>query len=142
MLLDQSISIEELVCKVIPVFEAFSSRAYYDKLAGKWTIGYGHSKGVDKSQTITKAEAQALMINDCHELFLLVKNRPLLEAVMLIDFGYNCGAAALRRLLAGSITFQNYGRMSGGTYVDGLIKRREFEECMIRLSRSIHRADT
>jgi hypothetical protein len=48
---------------LIEQFEGLELEAYQD-LVGVWTIGYGHTRGVRPGQTVTKAEAEALLQQD------------------------------------------------------------------------------
>lgn len=46
--------------------EGFFSEAYLCP-AGVWTIGYGHTRGVRQGQTVTKEEAEAILLQDLFE---------------------------------------------------------------------------
>ncbi len=132
------VTLEELVCQLIRLFEGLRLKAYWDANGKVWTIGYGHTKDVTPRMEITREQAESLLLEDSDPLFRIVgTQRPILEAAALIDFGFNCGERALRRLLAGEITFQSYGRTSGGQLLAGLETRRDFEEILIRLSKQL-----
>jgi lysozyme len=49
--------------KLIKEFEGCELKAYLDSV-GVWTIGYGHTKGVKRGMTITKAEADRIFEED------------------------------------------------------------------------------
>lgn len=42
--------------------------------AGKWTIGYGHTKGVTKTMAITKERAEQLLREDCRTAERVLNN--------------------------------------------------------------------
>lgn len=50
--------------ELIKRFEGCRLAAYKDS-GGTWTIGYGHTKGVTAGQTITQAQADAFLVEDC-----------------------------------------------------------------------------
>lgn len=50
--------------ELIKRFEGCRLAAYKDS-AGVWTIGYGHTKNVKSGQTITQAQADAFLVEDC-----------------------------------------------------------------------------
>lgn len=114
----------------------------YKDTGGVWTIGYGRTWGVKEGQTITQAEADAMLAYDL-DLFAngvgrLVKV-PLTEnqRAALISFAYNIGLVALagstllRKLNAGDYAAvpDELDRWvnDGGTRLPGLVKRRAAE---------------
>lgn len=56
--------ISEVGLNLIKKFEGCRLTAYQDS-AGVWTIGYGHTSGVKKGQTITQEQADAFLLADC-----------------------------------------------------------------------------
>lgn len=80
--------------------------------AGKWTIGYGHTKGVAKGQVITAAQAEAFLREDvrdaCEAIARLVRV-PITDGqhAALLSFVFNfgetkfAGSTLLRLLNAG-----------------------------------------
>ena len=50
--------------ELIKRFEGCRLASYKDS-GGVWTIGYGHTKGVTAGQTITQAQADAFLVEDC-----------------------------------------------------------------------------
>ncbi len=50
--------------ELIKRFEGCRLAAYQDS-GGVWTIGYGHTKGVKKGQTITQEQANSFLVEDC-----------------------------------------------------------------------------
>lgn len=127
-------TVEKLAARLIQVFEGCQLTAYWDKHGKVWTIGFGHTKTAREGMKITQAQADELFIQDCAPLLKLVNGRPLLEAAALVSFGFNCGAGALQKLLAGKIKLSEYGRTSGGTPLPGLVARRLLEEALVEIS--------
>jgi GH24 family phage-related lysozyme (muramidase) len=139
-------TIIELAAKVIRLAEGCKLQSYWDPYGKCWTIGFGRAHGVTQGQTITYDQAVAFLAEDCAAILPLVSGRPLVEAAMLVSFGYNCGVGALRRVLSGDISVaheefwavdQNlvFGESSGGRILTGLQARRELEAALIEASR-------
>lgn len=126
-------------------FEGFRLTAYQDQV-GVWTIGYGHTgPDVTPGQTITVAEAQALLAQDvssaagCVNTVVAVKLTQQ-EFDALVDFVFNLGTGAfkgstmLRDLNDGDFTsaaaqFARWDR-AGGVVVAGLLRRRQAEAAL------------
>jgi lysozyme len=111
------------------------AKAYWDKTGKVWTIGFGHTRTAREGMVITQQQADALFAADCVPLLQLVAERPVIQAAALVSFGYNCGAGALRELLAGEIYLPQYGRRSGGVELAGLAARRDLEAALIQASK-------
>lgn len=126
---------------LIKTFEGVRLAAYDDG-AGVQTIGYGHTAGVKRGQTITQAEADAFLRNDLAGteaavagLVRVPLNQNEFDA--LASFVFNCGATALaestllRLLNAGhrSAVPAELARWNhaGGRVMAGLTKRRAAE---------------
>lgn len=110
-----------------------------------WTIGWGHyGPDVQEGQTITQAEADALLAQDCQRFADAVDNPaccPLTGQLndnqrdALISFTFNCGAGRLRTLCAGrglaqiaaALLLYNKG---GGKILPGLVRRRVAEKAL------------
>jgi len=110
--------------------------------AGKWTIGYGHTKGVKPGQVVTKEEAERLLREDLivveneinrHNLNI---NQNQFDA--LASFVYNVGvgnfrtSTLLKKIKANpnDKTIANEFKRwvySNGKKLPGLVKRREEE---------------
>jgi|GEM_PF-1975098 len=110
-----------------------------------WTIGWGHyGPDVQAGQTITQAEADALLISDCRRFAGAVDNPaycPLTARLndhqrdALISFTFNCGAGCLRTLcknrglpeICAAMALYN---KSGGRALAGLTRRRAAEQAL------------
>lgn len=108
-----------------------------------WTIGWGHyGPDVREGQTITQAEADALLVSDCQRFADAVDNPayyPLTAQLnanqrdALISFTFNCGAGCLKTLCRGRTLAQICEAMSlynkaGGNVLAGLTRRRAAEQ--------------
>lgn len=108
-----------------------------------WTIGWGHyGPDVRQGDTITQAEADALLVSDCQRFADAVDdpaNVPLTSSLnanqrdALISFAFNCGAGNLRTLCRGRTLAQICEAMSlytksGGKSLLGLERRRAAEQ--------------
>lgn len=127
---------------LIKRFEGCRLTAYPDSV-GVWTIGYGHTSGVSKGQTLTQAQADAFLRADCAGAEKAVNrytdtyhwNQNQFDA--LVSFTFNCGAGNLRTLLDGgarsiaqiSEKIPAY-RKAGGKVLQGLINRRAAEKAL------------
>ena len=108
-----------------------------------WTIGWGHySPDVREGQTITQAQADAMLAADCQRFADAVDNPaycPLTAQLnanqrdALISFTFNCGAGCLKTLCKGRTLPQICTAMalynkSGGKPLAGLTRRRKAEQ--------------
>lgn len=131
---------------LIKRFEGCRLKAYKPVSTEKyWTIGWGHyGPDVKESQTITQAEADAMLVTDCQRFADAVdnsKNCPLTAQLnanqrdALISFTFNCGEGALRTLCKGrtlpeirdAMTLYN---KAGGATLPGLTRRRAAEQAL------------
>lgn len=129
---------------LIMSFEGCRLKAYKAVPTEKyWTIGWGHyGPDVSKDQTITQAQADAFLLNDCQKFADAVDDPgcyaftdPLNanERDALISFAYNCGIGNLHKLCHGR-TKQQIGaaiilyNKSGGKVLKGLTTRRSAEQ--------------
>ena len=127
--------------RLIAEFEGFSSTVYRCQ-AGVPTIGFGHTKDVTEGQTITKEEAQALLMSDLSTLqkaLASVIHVDVTEGqfVAILSLVYNIGmgnfrtSTLLRELNAGHVLHASE-QFSHWIYVKkqpsrGLMNRREKE---------------
>lgn len=113
-----------------------------NKLDGVWTIGYGHTKGVRRGDCISKAAAEAYLLQDLLpiEKFLnsVTQVRKQGQFDALADFAYNLGLGALKGstlfkyVKAGKPDKDIQAQFRRWIYcknkvLDGLVKRREWE---------------
>ena len=136
--------IDNYALDLITHFEGFRGNAY-QCTSGIWTYGIGsttHATGrpVRQGDSITQAEAQALLMRDC-ELFIHVMNnvieqpRTPQEIGGILSFTYNCGGRALKestllkRINANAsdeeVKYQLSRWDNGG--IPGLVRRRKAE---------------
>ena len=110
--------------------------------AGKWTIGYGHTEGVNRGMLITEKTADAFLKQDIQKAEAEV-NR--IEADLtqeqfdaLVSFVFNVGTQAFRYSTLRKLIERNPGDpkiadefrrwvYAGNTMLPGLVKRREQE---------------
>ena len=97
-----NMKLSEKGANLIKQYEGLRLNAYQDA-GGVWTIGYGHTGGVQPGDVITREEADALFWADV-EKFVRGVNR-LKQGTRLtqnqfdalVSFAYNCGLGALER---------------------------------------------
>lgn len=126
---------------LIKLFEGLRLQAYQDSV-GVWTIGYGATRGVKPGMTITKEQAERMLLNDVQRFEPEVERlitAPLSQNQWdaLVCFTYNLGAAnlessTLRRLLnagdyAGAAEQFPRWNKAGGKVLPGLVRRRAAE---------------
>lgn len=133
---------------LIKLFEGLSLRAYQD-VAGIWTIGYGHIKGVESGATISEREAESFLSDDLKDAQRAVERLvkvPLNEneysALVSLVFNIGEGAFArstvLKRLNRGdregaadAIELWNKATINGRKKtVPGLVRRRAAEKAL------------
>ena len=127
--------------ELIKHFEGLRLEAYLCP-AGVWTIGYGSTRGVIESMTITETEAEAMLRRD-----LLTAERSVLRLVnvplthnqfdALVSFTFNLGGGALQRsTLRRKVNREDHEDVpaellkwnrAGGKISRGLIRRRQAE---------------
>lgn len=123
--------------KLIESFEGLRLNAYQDSI-GVWTIGYGHTQGVRKGQTITPQQAQAFLKQDLALAEAVVNSHHLTltdnQFAALVSFTFNLGAGNLARLLMKGLAavpdrillFDH----AGGNRLPGLTRRRLAERTL------------
>ena len=131
---------------LIKEFESCSLVPYKD-VVGVWTIGYGHTRGVNsKTKPITKEKAEELLRNDISEFEAYVNNKQYVPQNLnqnqfdaLVSFAFNLGPRNLKELctanfepgektvndIANEITLYN---KAGGKVCNGLVNRRKKEK--------------
>lgn len=85
--------------KLIKTFEGYRSEAYLCP-AGRWTIGYGHTSGVEPGDTCTREEADEFLKEDLinAENAVNAQNLNLSQTQFdaLVSFVYNIGSGAFQ----------------------------------------------
>lgn len=134
--------IEKKGLEIIKKYEGCRLTAYHDPV-GIPTIGYGHTSGVKMGQTITKAQADAYLIQDVGTAERAVSrydgtyhwNQNQFDA--LVSFTFNCGSGNLDKLTAnGSRSVQEISAKlpsyckAGGKTLTGLVRRRVDEKAL------------
>ena len=126
---------------LIKKFEGCELEAYKCS-AGVWTIGYGHTKGVEEGMTITKDQAEEMLLKELVEYEKAVEEavHNQLDQCMfdaLVSWTYNLGptnlnsSTMLKVLNAGEYDevpaqIKRWNK-AGGKVLEGLIRRREAE---------------
>lgn len=93
-------SINKAGLELVKKFEGFYPNAYLCP-AGVWTIGYGHTAGVQQGQTITEQQAEEFLKEDMIESAAAVErfvSVPLTDNQFsaLVSFTFNVGAGSLQ----------------------------------------------
>lgn len=121
--------------------EGFRARAYQCP-AGVWTIGYGHTRGVNNGDVITKEQGERFLIQDLQTAEREVNSHGLIvnqnQFDALVSFVFNVGvgnfsrSTLLRKLKVNtndstiSYEFSRW-KNGGGKVLPGLVKRRKEE---------------
>ena len=123
--------------KLIKQFEGCRLTAYKCP-AGVWTIGYGHTQGVQPGQTITQTQAEQMLVADLGEYESNVNKYQdkykwsQNEFDALISFAYNiggidkltAGGTRTRQEIADKMLLYN---KANGEVLSGLTRRRQAE---------------
>lgn len=131
--------VDEKGYNLIKQFEGLRLTAYRCP-AGKWTIGYGHTKGVKKGMYISEAVATHFLIQDVQRVEPTINSYDGIyhwtqnEFDALASFAFNCGIGNLKKLLkygqrtksqiADAILLYN---KANGRVLRGLLRRRKAE---------------
>lgn len=96
--MQQPMKINRAGLELIKSFEGFVPRAYRC-IAGKWTIGYGHTEGVFPGQIISPEEAERLLLREVEKFEADVRKEVTAELnenqfSALVCFAYNIGIGA------------------------------------------------
>jgi len=126
---------------LIKKFEGCELEAYQDAV-GVWTIGYGHIKGVQEGMTITRQEAEEMLLEELveYETHVLNAVENQLDQCMfdaLVSWTYNLGptnlnSSTMLKVLnagqyAGVPAQMKRWNKAGGKVLEGLVRRREAE---------------
>jgi lysozyme len=123
-------------------FEGLRLTAYQDQV-GRWTIGYGHTAGVQAGDTCTQEQAEAWLQQDVSWAVQTVNMYVKIaltqgEFDALVDFVFNLGSGTFqhsglltlvnqRQFAPAAIEFEKWDH-AGGQVVAGLLRRRLAEE--------------
>ena len=124
--------------ELIKKFEGCRLTSYQDS-GGVWTIGYGHTKGVTAGMTITQAQADSFLVEDCGRAEAVVNkyqgkynfNQNQFDA--LVSFAFNIGSIdkltvnGTRTIVEISKKIPAYCNCAGKK-LRGLVNRREAEK--------------
>ena len=131
---------------LIKKFEGCELEAYQCS-AGVWTIGYGHTKDIVEGMTISKEQAEEMLVDELHEYENYI-NKYVTVALSqnqfdaLVSWVYNLGPANLKA--STMLKVLNKGQYeevpaqmkrwnkAGGKVLEGLIRRREAEACLFK----------
>lgn len=134
----------EKAIELIKEFESLRTRAYRCP-AGVWTIGWGHTAGVKRGDSITEAEAERLLLADVADLCRRLRQTGVAlsanREAALLSFAYNVGFDALLRSTlwrkvrvnaADPAVGDEFGRWkyAGGRVMAGLVRRRAKEAAL------------
>ncbi len=123
--------------QLIESFEGLRLTSYQDSV-GVWTIGYGHTRGVQAGQTITQPQAQAFLQQDLgvaeagvnHLGLTLTDN----QFAALVSFTFNLGAGNLNKLVSHGLAATADRILlfdhAGGKVLAGLTRRRQAERAL------------
>lgn len=127
--------------ELIKKYEGFRAEAYKCP-AGKWTVGYGHTRTASIGQTITEKDAEELLKSDLeisewavNHYVKVPLNQNQFDA--LVSFVFNIGYGNFKKSsLIKFLNLEKYDlaknefhkwRMGGGKVLPGLVKRRAAE---------------
>ena len=138
-------SVSDRGVELIAKYEGCRLEAYKCP-AGVWTIGYGHTEGVQQGQTLPSIEAaKALLkqdlkkysgyVNNCVKKGLISFPLTQNQFDALTSFCYNCGNGSLQTLVSGRDASTVADKLllynkAGGKVLAGLTKRREEERAL------------
>ena len=126
---------------LIKKFEGCELEAYQD-VVGVWTIGYGHTKDVRQGMSITKEQADNMLINELDEYCDHVEKAVTVDLTQnqfdaLVSWTYNLGptnlnASTMLKVLNNKdfdevpAQIKRWNK-AGGKVLEGLVRRREAE---------------
>lgn len=138
-------AVNKATLDLIKSFEGCKLKAYKDPV-GVWTIGYGHTKGVKSGQTITQAQAEAMLLEELEQDYeravddLVTVDLNENQRGALVSFTYNVGRENLSRstllkyinaekFSAAADEFRKWNRAKGQV-LTGLTRRRAAEKAL------------
>jgi len=128
--------------RFVAKWEGWMPESYWDSLGSVWTIGYGHTGGVNPGEVWSKAKGLAVLTRDLHTAARAVSRNikgklAIRQRIALISLAYNCGPGAVegselqaklnaRNYLGAANEFLEWSH-AGGAVVQGLLNRRREE---------------
>lgn len=128
-------------------FEQCRLVAYQDS-AGVWTLGWGHTQGVEEGMTCSQEQADQWLLDDVQEAVNTVNRLVKIgltqeEFDALVDFVFNVGSGNFERstllvnlnsneIEAAIGEFEKWD-MAGGRVIAGLLRRRDAEKALFTL---------
>ena len=131
---------------LIKKFEGCELESYQDSV-GVWTIGYGHTKDVKEGMTISKEQADNMLLNELDEYCEHVEkavqvNLDQCQFDALVSWTYNLGPTNLNKSsMLVEINNKNWDEVphqikrwnkAGGKVLQGLVRRREAEALLFQ----------
>ena len=132
--------------ELIKKFEGCETTAYQDSV-GVWTIGFGHTKGVEEGQTCSIEDAESMLADEMDEYEGYINNMVKVglqqyEFDALVAWVYNLGptnlgeSTMLKVLNGGQFDRvpdeMNRWTRAGGEILEGLVRRRQAESLMFQ----------
>jgi len=132
--------------ELIKKFEGCETSAYQDSV-GVWTIGFGHTKGVEEGQTCSIEDAELMLTDEMDEYEGYINNMVKVDLQQhefdsLVAWVYNLGptnlneSTMLKVLNGGQFDRvpdeMNRWTRAGGEILEGLVRRRQAESLMFQ----------
>ena len=132
--------------ELIKKFEGCETTAYQDSV-GVWTIGFGHTKGVEEGQTCSIEDAESMLADEMDEYEGYINNMVKVDLQQhefdaLVAWVYNLGptnlgeSTMLKVLNGGQFDRvpdeMNRWTRAGGKILEGLVRRRQAESLMFQ----------
>ena len=132
--------------ELIKKFEGCETSAYQDNV-GVWTIGFGHTKGVEEGQTCSIEDAESMLADEMDEYEGYINNMVKVDLQQhefdsLVAWVYNLGptnlgeSTMLKVLNGGQFDRvpdeMNRWTRAGGEILEGLVRRRQAESLMFQ----------
>ena len=132
--------------ELIKKFEGCETSAYQDSV-GVWTIGFGHTKGVEEGQTCSMEDAETMLADEMDEYEGYINDMVRVDLQQhefdsLVAWVYNLGPTNLRestmlKVLNGGQFDRvpeemNRWNRAGGEVLEGLVRRRQAESLMFQ----------
>ncbi len=131
---------------LIKKFEGCELESYQDSV-GVWTIGYGHTKNIKEGMTISKEQADNMLLNELDEYCEYVEKAvdvtlKQCEFDALVAWTYNLGPTNLNKsTMLKKLNNKEYQDVTheikrwnkaGGKVLQGLVRRREAESLLFQ----------